>query len=52
MDSGVEKRTVSKAFWRLMPFSGLLYARHVSLTYGFSGELLGNALGSVEKVPR
>jgi ACS family tartrate transporter-like MFS transporter len=25
MDSGVEKRTVSKVFWRLMPFLGLLY---------------------------
>ena len=25
MDSGLEKRTVSKVFWRLMPFLGLLY---------------------------
>jgi hypothetical protein len=44
----VEKRTVSKVFWRLMPFLGLLYARHGSLTNGFSSELLGNAVRSVE----
>jgi len=28
------------------------YARHASLPHGFSDELLGNALRSVEEVPR
>jgi MFS transporter, ACS family, tartrate transporter len=58
MDSAVEKRTVSKVFWRLMPFLGLLYivafldrvnvgyaALSMNKDLGFSSSIFGLGAG-------